>query len=510
MKRKIILFGIDGATWLILNKYIAEGLLPNFDFLVKNGSYGNLMSTAPPLTLPAWTSIFSGTNPGKHGLVGFRMKIDGKFTTIGTKDPDVESLWRILTRHGLKSIVVNSPVDYVPEKINGIMTTGLLTVSKSNYVYPKEIANEIEKVANGYMYEVPLEFYDVVAHDRDKAYTFLDRFIRCTARVSSHLAHNYEWDIIAPIFTSTDRLQHFYWDDEYVKKHYVMLDRILKEFLDIAARENADIFVVSDHGFGPYKRTFFTNTMLERLGLLKVEKNRIVSLLSRLGMSQYSIIHILHKTHLYGIASHLAQTRFKKLERMALFFDREIDFEKSLAYSMTEFGIFINKTVKGKQYEEVVDKIMLELNKIEENGKKVINKVYRKEEVMWGKYLSRAPDIFIECKEGYGTSDHASPDLFGEARDLKGGAPYAGTHRPEGIFIAYGPNIRSGLNVGSIPSWNIAPTMLHLLELPIPTQMDGTVVEQIFKHPIGAGYISHESTDEKDRVRQKLNRLAKK
>lgn len=67
---KIIIIALDGSTWYILNHLIKQGLMPNLDNLKENGAYGNLLSTIPPITAPAWASFITGKDVGNHGLNG--------------------------------------------------------------------------------------------------------------------------------------------------------------------------------------------------------------------------------------------------------------------------------------------------------------------------------------------------------------------------------------------------------------------------------------------------------
>jgi len=485
MRKKIILFGIDGGTWTLLDRYINSGYMPNLGYLVNHGMKGTLLSTFPRQTLPAWTSIFTGVNPGKHGLVGFpgHMEVNGKPSSITFRDNETKSLWQILSEKGLRSIVVNDPVSYVPEKINGIMITGLLTLLESNYVYPPELVKEIEKLVGNYIFELPLEFYSVLKTDKKKAYSMIDEFDEKLTTVSLAFARNYEWDILAPIFTSTDRLQHFFWyDEEYMVQHYKKLDNRLKNFIDIAAEEEATVLVMSDHGFGPYDRAFFINTWLDKAGFQKRKINVPLYILSRLGLSRRRLIRILNKLGLFNLVHDIATNQVKSLENLARFYDKQIDYEKSLAYAISNYGIYVNNRIKDGDRKQVIDSVIEGLYKVRDKDSQVIKNVSKREEVMWGSYVDRAPDLFVDTCEGYELLHHSSSNEFGEPTDLsKGLSVRTGSHRPEGIFLAYGSDIRSNSRLSEpAHTWDITPTILHMLGLSIPPYVDGRVITEIF------------------------------
>jgi predicted AlkP superfamily phosphohydrolase/phosphomutase len=68
---KVLIVGLDAATFDLIGPWLAEGKLPNLEALMKNGAWGRLASILPPITPPAWTSFMTGKNPGKHGIFHF-------------------------------------------------------------------------------------------------------------------------------------------------------------------------------------------------------------------------------------------------------------------------------------------------------------------------------------------------------------------------------------------------------------------------------------------------------
>lgn len=485
MRRKLILLGIDGGTWKLIKPLEEQGYLPTFHELTDQGTEGTLISTIPPNTHPAWTSIFTGTNPGKHGITDFMIrKNHSSFGVATSKDRMVSSVWRIISNFGLRSIVVNDPVTYPPEKINGVMTTGLSTpFGSENFVHPQELRDELNRVAHSYECDIPIDFDGMVITNRNKAYERLLEFAEKIARCSLYLARNYEWDVLAVIFTSTDRVQHFFWnDDRYVKDHYRWLDATVRKFLEL--EPGANIVGVSDHGFGPLTRCFYINNWLSSIGLLKLRKSAIRSLASRFGLTYGRIVKILLRLKMYQTLAKLtpiwikSRTPISDIEKKA-----SVNYDKSIAYTLNaNGGIFFNeRLVNEREKEKWKRTVFVNLQNVNEEGARVMSHIYYNNEVIWGPYKNRGSDVLLLPREGYEISSHLYPfGMFGPPTTTR--APLTGTHRPEGVFFAYGPYIKKRYKLDcNVYPWDIAPTLLSMLGLPVPDYMDGRVLKEIFR-----------------------------
>src|SRR5271167_1861277 len=97
LSRKLILVGIDGAAWKILGPLISSGEAQNFHSLISQGSVGVLHSTVPAQSPPAWTSMFTGVNPGKHGIVDFTLREKDGFVRCWSRYRVCKTIWRILS-----------------------------------------------------------------------------------------------------------------------------------------------------------------------------------------------------------------------------------------------------------------------------------------------------------------------------------------------------------------------------------------------------------------------------
>ena len=146
---RIVIFGIDGASLKLIEQW--KGDLPNFRRIMENGVYGELESTIPPITCPAWPSMFTGKNPGKLGMynfVGFKFGKEQRPRIFNSTDWHNYALWKILNEYGLKAGVFNVPITFPPHKIDSFMVcgTGTPVPSRTSYTYPPELAKTLDNL----------------------------------------------------------------------------------------------------------------------------------------------------------------------------------------------------------------------------------------------------------------------------------------------------------------------------------------------------------------------------
>jgi predicted AlkP superfamily phosphohydrolase/phosphomutase len=168
MKNKVLVIGLDGATWDVIMPYVDQGEMPNIKKLMDSGSWGNL-STVPGKIFPfyeayqsatAWVSFMTGTTPEKHGVFWFTKKPKNgdplwwwkkNGDLVSSRDIRVPKIWDILSKKNKKSIVINIPMTYPVQKLNGWMITGFMTPPGKQFTgvhYPiriQELCQELSK-----------------------------------------------------------------------------------------------------------------------------------------------------------------------------------------------------------------------------------------------------------------------------------------------------------------------------------------------------------------------------
>jgi predicted AlkP superfamily phosphohydrolase/phosphomutase len=249
-----------------------------------DGVSGELESTQPPITVPAWSSMTSGLDPGELGLYGFRNRknytYDGYAIANGTA-VQAERVWDKLSRQGKRVILLGVPQTYPVKPLNGWLVSDFLTPStQCEYTYPAALKPEIERVADGYIFDV--------ANFRtpDKA-DLLQRIHQKTAKhfkVAKHLVSSRDWDFFMMVEMGVDRIQHGFWSycdpthrkyqrgnpfESALLDYYRFVDREVGDLVSLAPRDTA-ILVVSDHGARRMDGGICINEWLMQEGYLKV------------------------------------------------------------------------------------------------------------------------------------------------------------------------------------------------------------------------------------------------
>ena len=150
---RTVIFGADGLAFRIIHPLIERGDMPNFKKLREQGCEAVLESKYPPLTPPAWTSLSTGLKPARHGVYDFwtyeEQPEKGKAPKahVQSQRKGGKAIWNILSEYGKQVLVINVPVTYPPETINGYMVSGYLTPGEdTDFTYPATFKEELFRV----------------------------------------------------------------------------------------------------------------------------------------------------------------------------------------------------------------------------------------------------------------------------------------------------------------------------------------------------------------------------
>lgn len=498
------LIALDGASPALVNKWIDEGELENLEKIRNQGLSGNLESTFPPLTGPAWSSFHTGVNPGKHGIYTWLdLKDSYKGKVINRKSIKTRSVWSQISSSGGKVGLLSVPVTYPPEEVNGFVVPGFLTPSGANQrSYPKSLEKELYEEVPDYKY-LPEPF--MRGKDPKNWVSNLNKAVRDRGKATRYLYREYfdneDEETMMVHFFATDQVQHFLWDevtDDWDPRLEVFkeVDREIGKLLEFAPDDSAFI-ILSDHGFGPLTHTFNINTWLESEGYLELGKSpgtRIRKGLAKLGFTEQNTQPI--GEIIYPIAKKLnivdnPITGLSTNDAInALFLSaQDINWNRTAAYSRSHIGhIRLNFSdredagiISKDDYHDLRREIMERLRKIKVPGssKKLAEWVKPKEDLYSGPYIEGAPDILFNPLEG--SSCHGSIVGYGAIMffnsNVFSGKLHPGHHRRDGILMAYGKGIEKAERDASI--MDLAPTILNLNGFEIPEQMDGEVIGEI-------------------------------
>jgi len=502
---RVFLLGIDGATFDLLSPWMDAGHLPNLTRLTQEGAWGELESTRPPTTAPAWVACVTGVNPGQHGVFDFRESpfVDPRRPLISSRSVSAPALWHILSHHGRQLGLLNVPVTYPPQPVTGFVVADMLSPGpESGYTFPSELRDELN--ARGYVIDVEIQKYDV--QTEADAHRFLDDVEAATqkrAQALFHLMDTRPWQFLMAVFVAADRIQHLFWktlaDPESVSYRAPAAPRLRQRILGIyraiddlvgqvMARADADgstdLFVVSDHGFGSTKAWINVNRWLQQQGWLRLKPG--AALRKRL----FYEAMILNDSSLVRrlLPESLGRAVRRRIRGQRSVFktdlDQCIDWTRTKAWfaSIPAQGVYINVRREGNgivepgaEYEALRRQIRDDLLALADprGGQPIVDRVWFREELYHGAQTRFAPDLLFVARD----YSYLGRELLGTRGAVETSMNSAnGFHRMNGIFLAYGPHVRRGVRVAGAKIVDVAPTVLFDLDLPVPTNMDGRVL----------------------------------
>ncbi len=496
---RVLVVGLDGATWDVLNPMMAAGQMPNLKAFVERGTSGILESTKPPVTPAAWTTFMTGKCPGTHGIVDFeRYDIETNSLVFNSHRSvaHVRTLWDMLGDKGLKVGVVAVPMTYPPRTVNGFLVTGFETPNtKVDFTHPADLKGELLSRWPDYTFKSTWRRKtfggEAVFHDN------LRRFCRSfhqNAEITIHFGDKLGWDVSMVVFKLVDNLQHKAWkyiDPRLNAGHearaaavadcFNELDDALGKLFEHADRHNATVFIMSDHGHGSLEGKAQANWLLKEWGYLALD-SAPTRARTRL-------------TYLADRALRRKKGRFNSQRQITQ--ELAVDFTKTQACVMHagEYGhLYLN--LKGRQPGGIVDPADYERlrDEIRERFLSERAKGPDGRELQLFQHVTKPEDVYGCTRAGR----EWMPDLFLKAADgvsvvrkIRGrGAVHwlpwrriEGTHRFEGMFAAAGPGIVANAKARAA-ILDSTPTILAMLGLRIPDDVEGRVIEELFASPI--------------------------
>lgn len=512
-EKSVLVIGLDGGTLEVIRPWAEAGELPTFRRLLDEGVSGPLKSTIPAFSPPAWTSFMTGVNPGKHGTFDFLKRRSGGYDLQPVRNhlPGLGTMFAWASQYGRRVAVVNVPFTYPPEPVNGITVSGLGAPDDADYTYPPGLSDTLRSM--GYRVNAD-NHYEPGLED-----AFIREMMETTdkqAEVALWLFKQEPWDFFTVVFRTLDGVFASLWSlmDETHPQHdpvlaaeygdailnyHKLLDMRLADFLD-TIDDNTVVMVMSDHGSGPLYREVYLNVWLQREGFQKLKRGAgdtatgARALLRRIGVTRENLTALLGWHNVNRIKERLPDRIKALVPRSSLEITDVVDWSQTRAYSYGYIGqIYINLKGRepegvvepGAEYERIVSDIINRLSVLEdpETGERVVDAVYRKEELYHGPYAHLGPDLCLIMKDlSYTThlgTEFTHEAIFGPPVNHE-----SGTHRVYGMLSVWGPGIHQGEHISSAEIIDLAPTILHLLDVPVPEDMDGRVLTELFDEPV--------------------------
>jgi len=494
--KRILAIGLDGATFDVLNPIMDQGYMPHLKYLVTTGTSGILNSTKPPMTPAAWTTFMTGMGPGRHGIIDFEhydpqtnsLKFNNNFQI---KD---KTIWQILSEKQFRVGSLHLPMTYPPPAVNGFVISGFETPSvKDNFTYPPELKDIILREIPDYTYSTNwrrglLGGRSCFAENLE----YFKRNFRQNVRLAQLCTDMYGWDVMMVLFKLVDNIQHKCWKylgnsevDRYptqrrmVYSCFQVLDECIGKLMDLARQHEATVIIMSDHGHGSLDGRAQPNWLLKKWGYLNL-------------IGAWPQFRARVNNTLYRLTKKKGGRYAEPDEGIER--DLAIDWRTTRACVM-HAGIygFLYLNLKGRQpqgivdpagYEPMRDELIERLlgARDEKFGEPIFQEVLKPEEIY---HCSREnhknlPDLMLVPRTGLAV-----------VRKIRGrkavkwalDGHLGGTHRVEGIFVAHGPGVKPGLKVTAEIA-DITPTLLAMLGLAVPADMEGRALTHIFDPPL--------------------------
>lgn len=489
---KVIVFGIDAASWRIIDPLIADGKMPNLQSLIKQGVKASVKPPNPTISPAIWTTVATGMVPEKHGIRNFLTTAkDYEERFVSSDKRNVKALWNILSDNGMSVGTFSWWATHPPEQFNGYSVTDLSLLDPKKGILPQSLQEKIltnsirilgtdifssnlnllfpdpKDINDPHFYEVAADKIGIL----EKMYNSNNLFafdeikpdilmqIYGGIDVSQHIFLKFLYPDEYPSYTDPNLIEKY---KSYIIEQYIRQDELLGEYIKRSGPET-NIIVISDHGFfidpaTGYRFTKF-NLLLSHLGYLYYNSDNTINF---------------NKT----IAFECNNNTF--------------DWHRRLCINIS--GRYGSGIIDPKNYESVRSKIIQDLKNItNKSGESLFSKVDISSESI--------NDVEYDIKQSFihqtikFNSQYHNTDEYLEL-SIESGNHYSNPVGPEGMLVWKGPHIQQNISV-DIKHVDLAPNILTALGLPIGRDMDGKFIPDLFTDDIVPTYIETYETNPK-------------
>lgn len=523
-KPRVLVLGLDGATWTLLDPLLAQNKLPTLGKLAGGGSRAVLRSCIQPSSEQAWSAFATGKQNGKFGLYGFYQRARHSYALeyINASHRRAATLWRILSDRGKRSVVVNVPLTFPVEPINGALVSGLMTPGlASRFTYPPALKSELLQTLGEYIIDVDIERGESDAGSLEQLVERVRRMSELQTRAFEWLLdQNADWDFGMLVHRAPDILCHKFWRYQdpthplynqqeaaqwgnVINDAFRYLDALHARLLERFADERTTVIVLSDHGFGSLTHAVYLNRYFAERGLLGYFKESVNALREMLRTGVRRLNNPLVgavKQRVFELAPQLKSNLHYSMAY------GNIDWAVTRAFAVGTMGnVYLNLrgrepqgSVAPEEYEPTRTEVIAVMKALvdPETRRPLFDAVYRREEIYHGDALDDAPDVvgLIDGPYHIAAVDWRPDAERGNIIEKVGSrlqfvSDTSGQHRMDGILVANGANIVPNAPLTQCPNLiDLAPTILQLLGEPISEDMDGRVLKEFLKSKDWVGY----------------------
>lgn len=487
MKPRLFAVALHGFCSYYTEPLLAQGKLPNFRSLLARSASAQLISPLP-ISGATWVTMFTGESAGVHGALDY-VQVDARSyhgTDASLADTALyrdRTIFSVLSRAGRRVAALLNPMTYPPWPVNGVMLSGFpLPDDRRPPAWPPELGARLGRIASRRL--LTLRYEDKPAIDR-----YLRELCRRTEEITAQVWRELAPDLLFTCVALPDLAHHYFSDPrdpgslERIQSIYEEVDAALGRLVALAGPE-VRVAVFSDHGGGPApRRTVSVNRVLINRGLMKARAGAG----ERAGMARAAnwLVQRGRRLRLHEHLRPLLRGRVRDGVLAITHNDAFVDWERTRAYGVEFFfplaaaevnlaGRQRRGVVPPGEYERCRTEIAEALAALVDpaTGARVCERVCRREEMFHGPHLERIPDVIGILAAGYDAKIQLQPEEVSD-NTMSWSYPFLGYHAREGLFAAFGPGIPAGRTLPPADMLDLAPTLLALLESPIPESMEG-------------------------------------
>jgi len=453
--KKVLVLGFDGLSADLLINYMSQGIMPAFKEFTRHSAFYTLKTVIPPSSPAIWTSIFTGVNPGKHAIFSF---INPRPIPhpVTSRDRKAQPIWTLVSNYGKKVLVLNCPSTYPPDKVRGLMVAGFPILELEKAVYPPKSAKALKKV--GYVIDIPEDAY-YTAKDEKRFVKLCGDIMLTRAIIAKELLTKELYDLAIIIFTGIDRVSHYLIDNNSAMRYiYNIADKVLSIMLE-DIEEIYNCIIVSDHGFYRVEKALYILPLLRKCGLMNYKLSRF-SLVAKWLMPIYARRRL---------TMHVILRKFRKL----IYSNMMTVGTKNIQWIQASWSLCLKRVKTASSYYPLLRKISSCIRYVYDHERQhhVIRSILTKDELFNGPYVDLAPDIFIIPNKGYTLVPLPTEPCDGILSRYFP-PPFHGEHSLNSVLLVRIDGM-DGKLYDKVSIYDIAPTILSLLRIPIPNHMDG-------------------------------------
>ena len=517
---RVLMLGLDGATFDLIGPWAREGKLPALARLMAEGTHRELASVVPPMSFPAWSTVLTGRNPGKHGIYDFTQRRPDSYGAqfINARWRKADTVARTLSAAGRRVALLSVPLTWPAEPVNGVMISGFDApgiggLADKSAIYPPDLEQRFGEVVRSYPISATLE-----ALSGEALVAALVDTMKRRAAAALAIYRSEPWDFFMLVLGETDAVAHTFWSafdprsplrdaasgspalQAAIETVYRTADAIIGDFL-AALHADTTVLVMSDHGHGGNgDKGIHLSRWLEKqgwlgfrsdtggAGLLRSAGRRFVNTSKTLGVRLTPLALrklVIRKT---GIAGRMESwLRFSHVD-----WARTRVFSEESSYPSLSVNLRGREPMgivePGAEYEALLRDVISRMLEWKDpwTGRRICKAIHRREEIYHGPYTDQAPDLTIEWELDEGWS-------YVNRRSAEPGEPMAriapeerrrvksGHHRQDGILLAWGRHVRPGAAIDRPGLADLAPTVLALIGEAVPPDMDGRVLAEMLE-----------------------------